>query len=222
MWNALSNPHHSHLSYTPLTTSHIYVLHLATRNPLPVAKAFQTAIMVYHSLMSLVSEKRSWGQILRISSLEVGLTGKISLLQSRENPPSTHKNIVRYSPTSGNFQDKKGRTMFPVKLSQDDEKLNGIIQTGIWPKTQGYHLHKLGSLDQRTGCSFPLINGSPQSSVILSPFWADLTEYFPLSSTAWQISSSEKFHPHESGLITSRQWVILIFIGFLSVTPKSG
>lgn len=44
-----------------LATEHNYVICLAGSDPLPVTKAFQTALMVYHSLIYLVSEKRSWG-----------------------------------------------------------------------------------------------------------------------------------------------------------------
>ena len=102
------------LVLNPPVTSHLYTCS-ATSNPLSVTMAFQTAIMVYHSLNYLVSEKRSWGQLLRISYLEVGLTRKMSSLGNGENPLCTCKNVVIYSPASGNFQDRKGRTMLPMK-----------------------------------------------------------------------------------------------------------
>lgn len=48
------------LSFSP-ATSHIYVTSPAARDPFTVILAFQIALMVYHALFYLGSEKRSWG-----------------------------------------------------------------------------------------------------------------------------------------------------------------
>lgn len=149
----------------------------------------------------------------------------MSSLWNGENPPGAHKSIVRCSPNGGNFQDRKGRTMFPTKLKLGWQKAEWNDPSCNGAKMKGYHLYKWRSLDQETHCSFPLINEPPppthtQSSAIWSPRWADWTEYFPLSSSTWQISSWEKFHFHKSGLLTSRQGAIVIFITFLSLPPN--
>ena len=41
------------------------------------------------------------------------------------------------------------------------------------------------------------------------------------AKATWQISSSEKFHPHEWGFLTPRQCVIFIFISSLPVNDHS-
>lgn len=144
----------------------------------------------------------------------------MSSLWNRENPACTHTNIVRYSPNGGNFQDRKGRTMFPTTLTLGWQEAEWNDPNWSWAEIKGYHLYKWRSLDQETRCCFPLINEPPQSSAIWSPCWADWTEYFPLRGSTWQISSWKKFHLHESGLLTSRQGVIFIFITFLSLPPN--
>lgn len=143
----------------------------------------------------------------------------MSSLRNRENPLCTRKNVVRYSPPSGNFQDRKEMTMLPGKWKPGWREAEWNYPNWTSAKIKVYHLYKLGSLDQEAGCSFPLINEPPKSIAIWSPCWADWMKYFPLSSTTWQISSWEKFHLRESVLLTSRQWAILIFISFLSLPP---
>ena len=155
----------------------------------------------------------------------------MSSLGNRENPLCTRKNVVIYSPAGGNFQDRKGRTMLPMKWKPgtnwklgDPHWMGNQMELSQLEFGQDWRLPpvQVRVTRPRNQLQFPLINEPPKSSVIWSPRWADWMEYFPMSSITWQISSWEKFHLHESGLLTWRQWATLIFISFLSLPPKFG